>query len=180
MLGAPAAATRVLPVTVLRHALRRLRGPLRRCACWASKLAPWKRGSANARKSVAGIFFRTLHFPGEEAAAQRAEGHESIPSSCNVGRISFSMARSHREYSLCRAVTGCTRVLCGSWRRSLPTSEVQYLTVCDQVLYGAATSSIGTFGSTRCWYRDRSGPSADASGRRPPLRGCERVGCRRR
>ena len=75
-----------------------------------------------------------------------------MPSSRTVGRISSSISRLKRLYSLCRAVIGCTacarRMVAAAasdrprWR-TLPaaTSSAMAPTV----------SSIGTSLSTRCW-----------------------------
>ncbi|KAG1317983.1 hypothetical protein G6F63_015422 [Rhizopus arrhizus] len=76
-----------------------------------------------------------------------------MPSASKVGKTSCSGSRHHSEYSLCKAVTGCTacarRIVCtpASDRPKCLTlpSAIKSLTV-------PATSSMGTSGSTRCWY----------------------------
>ena len=79
-------------------------------------------------------------------------GTKPMPSSSSVGRISSSGSRHHSEYSLCSAVTGWT-----AWARrmvlhaGLGQAEVPDLALPIRSLTVPATSSIGTFGSTRCW-----------------------------
>ena len=88
---------------------------------------------------------------GEEALAQRAKGTRPMPSSSSAGRTSFSGRRHHSEYSLCSAVTGWTRVgAADRLRAGFGEAEVLDLARADQLLHAPATSSIGTFGSTRC------------------------------
>ena len=95
---------------------------------------------------------RLVDRAGQEASAERAERARSR---CRAPRASaaspLSGSRHHSEYSLCSAVTGCTawarRIVCTPASDSpkcltLP-SPIRSLTV-------PATSSIGTFGSTRC------------------------------
>ena len=79
-------------------------------------------------------------------------GTKPMPSSSSVGSTSRSGSRCQREYSLCTAATGCT-----AWARRIvlaPASErPKCLTLPSAMrsLTAPATSSIGTFGSTRCW-----------------------------
>ena len=80
------------------------------------------------------------------------KGTKPIPSSSSVGRIASSGSRHQSEYSLCRAATGWT-----AWARRMvwtPASErPKCLTLPASIssFTVPATSSIGTFGSTRCW-----------------------------
>ena len=43
---------------------------------------------------------------GQETLSKRLNGTKPMPNSSSAGRISFSGSRHHKEYSLCRAVTG--------------------------------------------------------------------------
>ena len=78
----------------------------------ASKFSPWKRGLRAAEVAV-GRGRRRCDGAGQEAAAERAVGHEAdaeLAAAC--GRISSSRSRVHSEYSVCSAVIGCTA--CGA------------------------------------------------------------------
>jgi hypothetical protein len=79
-------------------------------------------------------------------------GTNPIPSSRSVGRISSSTSRVQREYSGCRAVIGWT--LCARRTVAADASDrPRYFTF--PAVTGSdiapTVSSIGTFGSTRCW-----------------------------
>ena len=81
------------------------------------------------------------------------KGTKPMPSSSSVGRTSASGSRHHSEYSLWSAVTGCTawarRIVCDA---GLGQAEVLDLALpAIRSFTAPATSSIGTFGSTRCW-----------------------------
>ncbi len=75
-----------------------------------------------------------------------------MPRSSQVGSTSASGERHQSEYSLCTAATGWT-----AWARrivSAPGSDrPKCLTLPAAIssFTAPATSSIGTFGSTRCW-----------------------------
>ena len=76
-----------------------------------------------------------------------------MPSSSSVGRISASGSRHHSEYSLWSAVDRLDGVRAADrLHAGLGQAEVPDLALRDQLLAPRpATSSIGTFGSTRCW-----------------------------
>ena len=77
-----------------------------------------------------------------------------MPSSSSVGNIFVSGSRHQIAYSLCTADKGHT-----AWarrmERALASDSPQCNTFpsCIKSLTVLATSSIGTFGSTRCWYK---------------------------
>jgi hypothetical protein len=67
--------------------------------------------------------------------------------------ISSSGSRQNSEYSLCNAVTGCTA--CARRIVRAPASDrpkCRTFPASTSSLTAPATSSIGTCGSTRCWY----------------------------
>ena len=69
-----------------------------------------------------------------------------------TGKIRSSGSRHHREYSLCRAATGCTA--CARRMVSTPASDRPKWVTLPAAMRSRtapATSSIGTSGSTRCW-----------------------------
>ena len=75
-----------------------------------------------------------------------------MPSSVQVGRISPSGSRDHREYSVCTAVMGWT-----AWARRIVSGAASLspmwstLPCSTSSAMAPTVSSIGTFGSTRCW-----------------------------
>ena len=77
-----------------------------------------------------------------------------MPSSSSVGNIFVSGSRHQIAYSLCTADKGHT-----AWarrmERALASDSPQCNTFpsCIKSLTVPATSSIGTFESTRCWYK---------------------------
>ena len=77
-----------------------------------------------------------------------------MPSSSSVGNTFVSGSRHQIAYSLCTADKGHT-----AWarrmERALASDSPQCNTFpsCIKSLTVLATSSIGTFGSTRCWYK---------------------------
>src|SRR6266545_149537 len=68
------------------------------------------------------------------------------------GRISASTSRVHREYSVCTAVTGWTacarRIVAGL---ALGQADVADLALAISSASAPTVSSMGVFGSTRCW-----------------------------
>ena len=60
------------------------------------------------RKSVSSKFVASLIAPVRKPFPSGLNGTKPMPSSCSVGRISFSGSRHQSEYSLCSAATGCT------------------------------------------------------------------------
>ena len=75
-----------------------------------------------------------------------------MPSSRTVRRISSSGSRLQSEYSVCSAPIGCTaaarRIVAGA-ASDMP--EVAHLPRLHEPAIAPIVSSIGTFGSTRCW-----------------------------
>ena len=90
----------------------------------------------------------------KERTSQRAIGTKPMPNSSSVGNIFVSGSRHQIAYSLCTADKGHT-----AWarriERALASDSPQCKTFpsCIKSLTVPATSSIGTFGSTRCWYK---------------------------
>lgn len=79
-------------------------------------------------------------------------GTNPMPSSSRVGMISSSGRRYQSEYSLCRAVTGwtaCARLIVPAAASDMPKCRTLPPSISSFTV--PATSSIGTFGSTRCW-----------------------------
>jgi hypothetical protein len=80
------------------------------------------------------------------------QGTNPMPSSSQTGRISDSGSRAHSEYSDCTAATGWT-----VWARRMVSALASDNPNCStfpasmRFLTAAATSSMGTWGSTRCW-----------------------------
>jgi hypothetical protein len=86
---------------------------------------------------------------GEEALAEGLKGTNPIPS---VGRISASGSLVHSEYSLWTAVTGWTaRARRMVWAPASESPKCLTLPAWMSSFTAPATSSTGTFGSTRCW-----------------------------
>ena len=79
-------------------------------------------------------------------------GTRPMFSSRSTGRTRSSIPRVHREYSDCTAVTGWT-----AWARRIvsgPASERPKARTLPSAISSPtapAVSSIGVFGSTRCW-----------------------------
>ena len=100
---------------------------------------------------LSNVVFSSI-FPVRKPLPSGLNGTKPIPSSSSVGRIASSGSRHQSEYSLCSAVTGWT-----AWARRMvctPASESpKCLTLPASIssFTAPATSSIGTFGSTRCW-----------------------------
>ena len=120
-------------------------------ARFALRASASKRGTVLRKSELSKVVVSSI-FPVRKPLPSGLKGTKPIPSSSSVGRIASSGSRHQSEYSLCSAVTGWTawarRIVCtpASERpkcRTLP-SAISSLTV-------PATSSIGTFGSTRCW-----------------------------
>ena len=130
----------------------------RRDPCRANRPAPdspcrasgVKRGNDVAEVGAAELVSSSMA-PVRKPLPSGLNGTKPMPSSSSVGRIPASGSRHHSEYSLCSAVTGCT-----AWARRIvcaPASErPKCLTLPCRIrsLTAPATSSIGTFGSTRC------------------------------
>ena len=75
-----------------------------------------------------------------------------MPSSRSTGRTFGSGSRVHKEYSDCRAVTRCTA--CARRIVSGPASDMPMWRILPSATSSArvpTVSSIGVFGSTRCW-----------------------------
>ena len=118
----------------------------------------WPRGppDGEARDGVAEVAARRTSvvssiLPVRNPLPERAERHEADPELFQRRQDPSSGSRHHSEYSLCSAVTGCTacarRIVC------TPASERPkcFTLPCSiSSLTAPATSSIGTFGSTRC------------------------------
>ena len=91
-------------------------------------------------------------FPVRKPFPSGLNGTKPMPSSSSVGRIASSGSRHQSEYSLWRAVTACT-----AWARRMfwtPASDDRSagpFPAAISSLTAPATSSIGTYGSTRCW-----------------------------
>lgn len=71
----------------------------------ALRFSSEKRGTV-LRKSELSNAVDSSIFPARKPFPNGLNGTNPIPSSSRVGRISASGSRHHREYSLCRAVTG--------------------------------------------------------------------------
>jgi hypothetical protein len=102
--------------------------------------------------SVASKVVLSVIFPVRKPLPRGLKGTKPIPSSSRVGRIFSSGFRVHSEYSLWSAVTGWTA--CARRIVFAPASErpkCRTLPSWMSSLTVPATSSIGTFGSTRCW-----------------------------
>ena len=110
-----------------------------------------KRGTMLRKSVLSKVVFSSI-LPVRKPLPSGLNGTKPIPSSSSVGRISASGSRHHSEYSLWSAVTGWT-----AWARRIvfaPASErPKCLTLPSRIssFTAPATSSIGTFGSTRCW-----------------------------
>jgi hypothetical protein len=103
------------------------------------------------RKSASSNLVDASMLPVKKPFPSGLKGTKPIPSSSSVGRISVSGVRHQSEYSLWSAVTGCTA--CARRIVSAPASESpKCLTFPCWIRSRTvpATSSIGTFGSTRC------------------------------
>ncbi len=115
--------------------------------------------------------------PGQRDLARSGPGTRPMPSSRHAGSTVRSTPRSKREYSDWRALIGCT-----AWARRrvvpLASDSPRWRTLPARTNSAMVpmTSSIGTFGSTRCWYgrsirsvlsrlRDCSTTSRTCSGR---------------
>ena len=126
--------------------------PSRSTNAWfALRASGVKRGTVLRKSVLSNVVFSSI-LPVRKPLPSGLNGTKPMPSSSSVGRISSSGSRHHSEYSLCRAVTGWT-----AWARRIvcaPASErPKCLTLPASIrsLTAPATSSIGTFGSTRCW-----------------------------
>jgi hypothetical protein len=111
-------------------------------------------GEARVRLApvVVGELLGRADLAGEEAVAERRVRNESIPNSRSKGSSSASGSRVHREYSVCSAATGCT-----AWARRIvvePASDSpmwRTLPSATSLARAPTVSSMGVFGSTRCW-----------------------------
>ncbi|KAG1530533.1 hypothetical protein G6F50_017253 [Rhizopus delemar] len=125
---------------------------MRSTSAWLAWRASTSKRGTVLRKSLASKVGSALIAPVRKPRPNGLNGTKPMPSSCRVGSSSRSGSRHHSEYSLCTAVTGCTAcarrtvAALASDRPKWPTlpSAIRARTV-------PATSSIGTFGSTRCW-----------------------------
>ena len=106
------------------------------------------------RKSVLSNVVVSSILPVRKPLPSGLKGTKPMPSSSSSGRIASSGSRHQSEYSLWSAVTGWTA--CARRMVCTPASDrPKCLTLPCWIssFTVPATSSIGTFGSTRCWYR---------------------------
>src|SRR5580765_4734922 len=122
-------------------------------AAFALRASAEKRGTL-LRKSDGSNFVCSSIFPVRNPAPSGLNGTKPMPSSSSSGSSSTSGPRQNSEYSLWTAVTGCTacarRIV---WMPASDRPKCFTLPAAIRSLIVPATSSIGTFGSTRCWYK---------------------------
>ena len=122
-------------------AMRRLR--------W--KFSPVKRGLV-LRQSSSSKSSGRADLPVRKPWPSGEYGTKPMPSSRSSGSTSSSGSRVHSEYSDCSAVIGCT-----AWARrivSAPASDRPMWRILPSATSSASAptvSSMGVFGSTRCW-----------------------------
>jgi len=125
--------------------------PSRSTRAWfALRASGLKRGMV-LRMSELSKEVASLILPVRKPLPSGLKGTKPIPSSSRVGRISASGSRHYSEYSLCRAVTGCTacarRIV---WEPASDRPKWRTFPAPIRSLTAPATSSIATSGSTRC------------------------------
>ena len=132
--------------------------PSRSTSAWFALRASGEKRGTMLRKSLLVERRVLVDLARQESLAERAERHEADAEFLAASAGSpVSGSRHHSEYSLCSAATGCT-----AWARrivSTPASDrPKCLTLPCRIssLTAPATSSIGTFGSTRCCLNPRS------------------------
>ncbi len=83
----------------------------------------WGEPRERARTSPAANCWSAVTVPVRKPLPSGLNGTKPMPSSSNTGRTSASGSRHHSEYSLCRAVTGCTA--CARRMVPRPASEAR-------------------------------------------------------
>src|ERR1700761_5945555 len=107
-----------------------------------------------ARKSVLSNLVDESILPVKKPFPRGLNGTKPMPSSASVGMTDASGSRQKSEYSLCRAVTGCT-----AWARRMVLAPASERPKCFTLpawiksLTAPAVSSMGLLGSTRCVAR---------------------------
>src|SRR5664279_6510571 len=76
-------------------------------AIFALRFSGDKRGTVLRKSLLSKVVFLSI-FPVRKPLPSGLNGTNPIPSSSSVGIISSSGSRHHNEYSLCKAVTGCS------------------------------------------------------------------------
>ena len=93
-----------------------------------------------------------VDLPGEEPPAQRAEGHEADAELLEDRQdLRLRLAPPQRIFALQRRDRLDRVGAADGLHARLGEAEVLHLALADQLLHRARHSSIGTFGSTRCW-----------------------------
>ncbi|MNR15932.1 hypothetical protein D3C85_1324940 [compost metagenome] len=112
---------------------------------FAFLLSSEKRGTIFL-KSVLSNFVFSLMAPVKNPLPKGLKGTKPIPNSSSTGKISNSGSLHQIEYSLCKAVTGCTA--CALRIEETPASESPKCFTFPSLIKSLtvpATSSIGTF-----------------------------------
>ena len=133
--------------------LRAAISPILSTRAWfARRASAESRGTTLRKSSLANVVLSVI-VPVRNPFPSGLNGTSPMPSSSSTARISCSGRRHQSEYSLCTAATGCTA--CARRMVSAPGSDSpKCLTLPSSIssFTVPATSSIGTSGSTRCWY----------------------------
>ena len=111
--------------------------PMRSIRVWfALRASGVKRGTILRKSLLWNLVFSSMA-PVRKPLPRGLNGTKPIPSSSSVANILASGSRHQSEYSLCRAVTGCTeqarRIVCAP---RFGQTEVPDLAQADQVLHG--------------------------------------------